>query len=215
MSLWLKGKKCTAKDNINIIMSWVGMNSLRKTCRASCPCKFLSYIWGIFSIVMFTSQHNKFQIFFLINSTKEINWGKHCFLLFLRQQCDDAKQCCGSCVCSLCHPCCVLPRPRRQAKRFLSRKGWYSWQQDLLLHVMKNIKGITKTAPWASSNSSTASSSESLKSHRNSSSALDKACKLDEDLWLTSLWHHEAAWSYFQKLHSIHQSASEYLILYS
>lgn len=123
MSLWLKGKKCTAKDNINIIMSWVGMNSLGKTCRASCPCKFLSYIWGIFSIVMFTSQHNKFQIFFLINSTKEINWGEHCFLLFLRQQCDDAKQCCGSCVCSLCHPSCVLPRPRRQAKRFLSRKG--------------------------------------------------------------------------------------------
>lgn len=124
VSLWLKGKKCTAKDNINIIMSWVGMNSLRKTFRSFCPCKFLSYIWGIFPIVMFTSQHNKFQIFFSLIPRKKLTGGSiKCFLLSLRKQCDDAKQSCGSCVCSLCPPCCVLLRPRRQAKRFPSRKG--------------------------------------------------------------------------------------------
>lgn len=52
---------------------------------------------------------------------------------------------------------------------------------------MKNIKGITKTAPRESSNSSTASLSEFLKSRRNSLAALRDVCKLDEHLWLTSL----------------------------
>lgn len=187
-----KGKKayCQRQHKYNYVLCWY--EQPEKDILSLLPFQISLIYLGIFPIVMFTSQHNKFQIFFfsLIPLKKLTGGSIKCFLLSLRKQCDDAKQNCGSCVCSLCPPCCVLLRPRRHAKHFPSRTGWHSWQKDLLLHVMKNIKEITQTALRTSSNSYSLFVWVS-KVTQGQFSWFGQSCKLDGCLWLTSLWHYE------------------------
>lgn len=177
-----------------------------------------SHIFGGFSLLFHKStQLLSSRFLFSWSPLKSIHWGRALCVFFFPWE-NDARML-NRAVAAVLAPCVIpvaLLWPRRRARlqavslqeglTFMTAGSsliYYEKYQGNNQNCTKSIfKFLYCLFIWVS------------EIRRHSSAALAKAFQLDEHPWLTSLWHFEAAWSYFQKLHRVHQSPLGYLILH-
>lgn len=92
------------KHKYNYALSWYALPE--EDMQSLLPLQSSLIYLGDFSLLLCSQVNTDISsrfLFSLITLWRNIK----CFLLSLRKRCQDAKQSCGSCACSLRHPCCA------------------------------------------------------------------------------------------------------------